>query len=128
MAPNLVDLVRQQKALARRNQTVRNGVFFVGVLAGLIVATAWFLLDPVAGPKPQAKFLIGAASGAMLGAFALVVHESSLFPNKAACPTCGHSWEIQEGRGVPAMAKMPNWDKCPGCGILMNEALLKDEL
>jgi len=128
MTSNLVVLVRQQKALARRNQTVRNSVLFLGLLAGLVVAIAWFVLDPVEGPKPQTKFLIGIASGAMLGAFVLAVHESSLSPNKAACPTCGHSWEIQEGRGVQAMAKMPNWDKCPGCGIPMNEVLLEKRL
>ena len=128
MTSNLVTLVRQQKALARRNQTVRNGVFLLGVLAGLVVAIVWFALAPVEGPKPQTKFLIGIALGAMLGVFVLGVHDSSLFPNKAACPTCGHSWEIQEGRGVPVMAQMPNWDKCPGCGMLMNEVLLEKRL
>lgn len=38
---------------------------------------------------------------------------------QAACPRCGHSWEIKEGLGVKPQEQMPNWDSCPGSGAPM---------
>src|SRR5476649_1803168 len=116
MNPDFATQVRQQKALARRNQTKRNQVWLVGVLFGVATSGAWFLLSPTEGPSPQAKFVIGVIVGSLFAALYLVTQQSSLFPKEAACPVCGHSWEIKEGRFVPPQAQMPNWDKCPGCG------------
>ena len=128
MNTDLVTLVRQQKDLARRNQTVRNGTFLLGILIGLAASVVWLVLVPTEGPRNQNKILIGVVGGALLGSLLLVTCEAALFRLKASCPNCGHSWEIKEGRTVPAMAQMPNWDKCPGCGLRMNEVLLAKHL
>lgn len=121
---DLVILVSQQKALARRNRNVRNAVVLLGILLGLLASFAWLMLAPADGFRPEIKLIAGVAGGGLLGYFLLSTHETTLFPQKAACPNCGHNWEIKEGDYVPIKEKMPTWDRCPGCGSLMNEALL----
>lgn len=118
MNQDLVEAVRQQKRLARRNQSV-------GRLVTLAGALAWVLPAPAdAKPKLVTALLFGSVAGTAIGLFVLHMHHAALFPCKAACPACGHDWEIKEGRAVLPMERMPNWDKCPGCGLLMNERLL----
>ncbi|WP_394788279.1 hypothetical protein [Rhodoferax sp.] len=124
MLPDIVTLVRQQKALARRNQTVRNVILLVTVALCVGLSLAWMALAPTDGITPSIKILIGIVAGCMLAELVRNTHASTLFPKDAACPACGHNWEIKEGRTVPQKERMPTWDRCPGCGILMNEAVL----
>jgi Zn finger protein HypA/HybF involved in hydrogenase expression len=121
---DLVALVSQQKALARRNRNVRNGIILVCVLLGLLVSFAWLIFSPTDSFRPEIKLIAGITAGGLLGYFFIFTHDAKLFPQKAACPTCGHNWEIVEGDHVPLKEKMASWDRCPGCGSLMNEVLL----
>lgn len=116
----LVARVREQKLLARRNRTVRNLVLLLGVLTGLAPALVWLMVFPA----DKVMFMAGVAGGCLLGFLMLAKFDARLFPRKAACPTCGHDWEIREGNHVSPKEKMLDWDRCPGCGTLMNEVLL----
>lgn len=126
--PELVTLVRGQKVLARRNRSVRNGMLLLGLATGLTAAAGWLLLAPESGPEPFWKLLLGGLAGMSSSYGALAILRNRLFPHEAACPRCGLSWEIEEGGHVPPMDQMPNWDRCPGCGTLMNETLLARHL
>jgi uncharacterized membrane protein YeaQ/YmgE (transglycosylase-associated protein family) len=122
--PSFIALVNQQKSLAKRNRTVRNTILFLGILLGLLAAFAWLMLSPTDNIGPQTKFIAGIAGGAIFGFLLLSTFAKTLFPKNAACPRCSLNWEIKEGRHVLPKEKMTNWDKCPGCGSPMNEALL----
>lgn len=126
-ASRLLRSVREQKALARRNRDVRNAIFLGGVLLGAAAGLIWSFHMAKDGVL-RMGWVVGVAAGWGLGALVLSVHRQAIFPRAAACPTCGHSWEIKEGRTVPPSEYMPGWDRCPGCQQLMNETLLAKAL
>ena len=122
-----VELARRivaQKALARKNQTRRNRIRLVGLLLGIAPAILWFLLAPDSAPEAGLKLLIGLVGGQMLAEIVMARRAAALFPERARCPECGHDWEIREGSHVPLNEVMPNWDNCPGCGLLMSDLAL----
>lgn len=122
-----VELARrivEQKKLARKNQTRRNRIRLSGLLLGIAPAILWFLLAPDSAPEPGVKLLIGLVSGHLLAEIVMALRASRLFPEPARCPACGHDWEIREGSHVPLSEVMPNWDNCPGCGLLMSDLAL----
>lgn len=123
MNADLAEQVRQQKALARRNESIYAWVLFVGLLCGGIAYAAWFALDPDDGKPPVIWTFVCIAIAVMLAGLPLVKLHARLFPRKAACPVCGHDWEIKQGKFVPVNEQMLAWDHCPGCGLLMNEEL-----
>lgn len=120
-----VELARRivaQKALARKNQTRRNRIRLVGLLLGTALGAVWFLAAPLSSSKPGSEFVIAAVGGFILTDILIQLRASTLFPERARCPCCGHDWEIREGR-VMAL-EMPTWDKCPGCGLLISDLSL----
>ena len=125
---DLPDRVREQKALARRNQTVRNLVLLVGVLVGLPAGGVWAAMTSAHDVSLHTSLLVGVFAGATLAGALAAWRSTWLFPRLAACPSCNHSWEIREERTVPPAQRMPNWDHCPSCGLLMNETLLEAKL
>lgn len=128
VSPELASRILDQKALARRNQSARNLHVLVGTLLGLLGTLVWLLLWPDQAPSPIASLLLGVGAGA-LGGFGLVFRPGGLASAaKAACPSCGLGWEIKESRTSPPRQVMTNWDKCPGCGCCMNDALLRATL
>ncbi|MBB2776094.1 UNVERIFIED_ORG: hypothetical protein HNP28_001399 [Comamonas terrigena] len=122
---DIANMALEAKALARRNNSRRNLVLLGGIVAGVSVAALWFLYSPLSLPQPKTKFFIGVVLGVFAALFVLFWRQRYYFPNDAKCPACGHSWEIKEGRGVPLSERMEYWDKCPGCGLLMSDELLK---
>ncbi len=123
--PEIADMALEAKALARRNNSRRNLVLLVGILAGVSVAALWFVYSPLSSPQPKTKFLIGVVLGILAASVVLFWRQRYYYPKDAKCPACGYSWEIKEGRSVPFSERMEYWDKCPGCGLLMSDELLK---
>lgn len=112
------------KALARKNRSLRNRVGLIGALAGLGIAILWIITAPTGSLDPGTRFALCTGGGYALARLFLERHAKQWIPEKAQCPTCGYDWEILEGDGVPVDKCMENWDKCPGCGTLMNDLVL----
>lgn len=119
MPPSPLSPVQAQKQIALRNRTVRNRVWLAGVLAGVLGGAIWLIVAPDSGAKPQDKLAFGLVGGLAAAAGVQVAARRRLFPNQARCPTCGHDWEIPEGRSVRPDQQMPHWSRCPGCGTDM---------
>jgi hypothetical protein len=124
----LILAVREQKALAYRNRSVRYRVLFLSFAVGGLVFVASYHFSPQ--PFEALKIRLVGCLAIALPLYWLIfyVFGNRLEARRAACPQCARSWEIKEGRGVPSSENMINWDKCPGCGILMTEALLRRQL
>jgi hypothetical protein len=125
MDQDLVARIRQQKELARRNRSMRNWLLFAGVLIGTLLAIGWFVLLPQGLPLPITKLIIGVGLGTLFGYWLIFRLRHRIFPAFAGCPQCGYSWEIKEGRSARPQDQMQTWDRCPGCGLLMSEALIE---
>jgi len=119
--PELAKAAIEQKKLARANDSQRNlSMLFVSVVVFAVFAAAgWFSGGDLASLQRWAVpgVLIGSVVGALVAA--------SLRRAKAACPACHHNWEIKGGRATPPQDQMENWDKCPGCGLLMADWALQ---
>jgi ribosomal protein S27AE len=124
----LIASVREQKALAQRNRSIRNWVFLSALLTSGLVFAIWYVISPTTDKELKLRVIGCFAGGGLLHYLTISLQERILTPKGAACPRCGYSWEIKEGRGVHASEVMTNWDKCPGCGLLMTEALLAKSL
>jgi hypothetical protein len=127
MDQNLVARIRQQKELAYRNRSKRNWLLLAGVLVGTFLAVGWFVILPQGLPPPITKLVIGVGLGTVFGIWLMFRLQHRVFPASATCPQCGYSWEIKEGRSARPQDRMPNWDRCPGCGLLMSEALIGND-
>jgi len=124
ISPSVARNALKAKALACKNRTRRNLVLLSGVAFGVALAAIYFAIASTAD----------AGFGGLLVAIAIGVAASGVFlfkfperitPMLANCPSCGHSWEIKEGRSVPYAERMPYWDKCPGCSLPMRTELLQ---
>jgi len=124
----LIQSVREQKALAHRNRSVKNWGLLVSFLVGGLGWGIWHFISPAPSQLLKIRFPICIAISCVGYYIWLAQYGKALIPREAACPQCGQCWEIKEGRGVPPSEVMTNWDKCPGCGILMTELLLKRKL
>ena len=124
----LVQAVKAQKALARRNLAVKYWVLLALFLLGVLVWFIWYYVSPV--PFKTGKFRAAICLFVCLGCYVILfaLCRKLLIPTEAACPQCGYGWEIKEGRYVPSAEVMTNWDRCPGCGNLMTEVLLRKHL
>lgn len=113
------------KRQARRDNTALHCVELAGLLAGVGIAGVWIVLDPSASALVDARriALLGVA-GLVVAAFWGARRASRNGARAPACPRCGHDWTIREGKGVPMAEQMLTWDRCPGCGALMNDDLL----
>jgi len=112
------------KRLAQRNQTRRNLVLLAGVLVAVLSAITYVVLTR--NPQIGGGALVAAvAIGSIAGSLSLWRFSAIITRQEASCPSCGHSWEIKEGRSVPYAEHMLSWDKCPGCALPMRTALLE---
>ncbi len=123
LTPSLARAALQAKALARRNQTARNVVLLVAVLAGLAAGAIFLLFVPNADYY-ETVFLVSTLIGSLAG-WAVLQKNRTFTPRQAACPCCGYSWEIREGEHVALAERMPNWDSCPGCALPMSTETLE---
>jgi hypothetical protein len=112
------------KRLAKKNQTRRNLVFLVGIAIALLALVAYIAAAQHTDVGPT-SFVVAVALGSTSAGILLWRFSTRITPVLASCPSCGHSWEIKEGRSVPYAERMPLWDQCPGCGIPMRTALLE---
>lgn len=124
----LIAAVRKQKALAHRNRSAKNWILFISLTLGGLAWGVWYFMSPAPTTTLKGRAGICILASCIGHYFFFAIHGKTIITREAACPQCGHSWEIKEGRGVPPTEIMTNWDKCPGCGILMNEALLRRQL
>jgi len=122
--PGVAKLAVEAKALARRNNSKRNVALFVGFLLGMGIALFWNLYSPIAYLSPKMNLLFGIMIGAFVALLIIVLQEKCDTSEEAVCPVCCHSWKIKEGKGVPIAEQLESWDRCPGCGLLMSDALL----
>jgi hypothetical protein len=120
--------VRKQKAMAYRNRSIRYRVLLLSLGVGGLLFGAWYVVSPAPYEALKIRVVGCGAISLLFDWFAFSVFGDRLKSQSAACPQCAYSWEIKEGRGVPPSENMTNWDKCPGCGILMTEALLRRQL
>jgi len=112
------------KRLAQRNRSKRNLVLLAGALLAVLCVVTYFLVAPTTAVGPGA-IVLAVAFGACAAGLVILRFSARLTPALASCPSCGQSWEIKEGRGVPYAERMPYWDKCPGCGLPMRTELLE---
>lgn len=125
IAPGDASRILEAKSLARRNRSKRNAILLIGYLLGMGGAIIWELLDPSSSPNSSSKIFWGMIVGPGAAFVFLHFFERHYISQLAQCPKCGHSWEIKEGRGIPHTEIMEYWDKCPGCGSLMGDEVLK---
>ena len=105
---------------AHRNRTARNYTYLAGIVLGLVAGCVWLVAFPELGPKqPQYKVFGGFLVGLVCASLVVLIAPRSLFPAFAACPDCGESWEIREGRSVRHEDQMTSWKECPGCKAAM---------
>jgi hypothetical protein len=122
--PSVAAAALAAKQLAQRNSTRRNLVMLAGVVVGVLFFAGYVLLmNGVA--VGAGLFVLAVGLGATVAGAFLLRYSSRLTPDLAACPQCGESWEIREGRSVPYSQRMAYWDKCPGCSLPMRTELLQ---
>lgn len=112
------------KALARRNQSRSNVALLVGTLAGVLMGGVWVVVEPFGGAEPARKVLVSVAAGLLVAIYVHAIRTRRHPPPQAACPACGHDWEIRKAC-EPTWQIMLQWDKCPGCGALMGDEMLE---
>mgnify|MGYP001408445360 CR=1 FL=1 len=111
------------KTLARRNRSRDNWYLLGGLLSAIVVLAAVLFFFPATfddTKKWLIPFLIALGMG--LG---LIFRQLNPATNSPKCPSCAQDWTIREGKSVPLAQQMLTWDKCPGCGALMNDGLLQ---
>lgn len=113
------------KRLARRDNSALHLGQLAGVLAGVGIGAVWIVLDPGANALADVRRIaLMVVVGVVVAAFWGERRASRSVSRAPACPRCGHDWTIREGKGVPVAEQMLTWDRCPGCGALMNDDLL----
>jgi hypothetical protein len=123
-SPPLAKSALAAKRLAESNQTKRNLVFFAGIGMAILAFVAYIVTNERVDVEPN-NFVVAVAIGSVSAGLMLWRFSAYITPSLAACPNCGLSWEIKEGRYVPYSERMPLWDRCPGCGLPMRTALLE---
>ena len=122
-----VEQAKAQKALARRNQRMRGGLL-LAMAAGLLILIVGVQMFQKHDTEPWVSVPLTLLGGAMFW-FALAAQNKGwLTPYNAACPGCGHNWEMPDRRDAPAEQRMPNWAHCPGCKLPMDEDALEAQL
>lgn len=111
------------KALARRNQSRSNEALMAGALVGMLLGWLWSVVEPD-GAEPSRKMLLSVAAGVLAAVYIHAIRTRRKPPPQAACPACGHDWEIRKAC-EPTWEIMLQWDKCPGCGALMGDEMLQ---
>lgn len=126
ITPDIASKTLEAKSLARSNRSKRNVILLIGYLLGIGAAIIWVLVAPNSSPKSVDKIFLGMIVVGPCAAFIFLrFFESRYISTLARCPKCGYNWEIKEGRGVPHTEIMEYWYKCPGCGLLMGDEVLK---
>jgi len=125
IAQDVASKTIEAKSLARSNRSKRNMILLIGYLLGIGAAVIWDFVAPNSSPKSADKVFLGMIVGSGAAFVFLRFFESRYISAQARCPKCGYSWEIKEGRGVPHTEIMEYWYKCPGCGLLMGDEVLK---
>ena len=126
IAPDVASKTLEAKSLARSNRSKRNVILLIGYLLGIGAAIIWELVAPNSSPKSSAeKIFLGMIAGPCAAFVFLHFFEGRYISAFARCPKCGYNWEIKEGKGVPHTEIMEYWYKCPGCGLLMGDEVLK---
>lgn len=125
IAPDVASKTLEAKSLARTNRSKRNAILLIGYLFGIGTAIIWDLIEPHSSPKLAGKIFLGMIVGPCAALVFLRFFQSRFISELARCPKCGYGWEIKEGRGVPHSEIMEYWYKCPGCGLLMGDEVLK---
>lgn len=125
IAPDAASKTLGAKSLARSNRSKRNVILLIGYLIGMGSAIIWDLIAPNSWPKSGQKIFLGMMGGPCAALVFLRFFESRYISALAQCPQCGYDWEIKEGRGISHAEVMEYWHKCPGCGLLMGDEVLK---
>ena len=112
------------KALAYRNRSKRNWIWFGGVLSAIAALLLWLTIAPTSGPELKTKVFICLIGGLFISGITLKVAFHRINSETANCPACGYNWELKEGRFIPLAERMETWDKCPGCGGEMGDFVL----
>lgn len=121
--PDVAKQAVEAKVQARRNNSKRNIAMLIGFLFAIGFALWWYLYSPISSLSPKINFLVGVGIGLGI-ALPIVAASEGYVTEEAKCPVCGFSWKIRDGKGVPIAERMECWDRCPGCGLLMSDALL----
>jgi hypothetical protein len=111
------------KELARNNRSRQNLYVLFGLLTGITagIGIAIFLPGFLEEERNWIVPLL-AASGISIGFILQAFNPSVALPS---CPNCSYDWTIREGKSVPISQQMLTWDRCPGCGAIMNDELLQ---
>ncbi len=111
------------KTLARKNRSRDNLYVLGGLLSAIVVLAGILFFFPVTFDDTK-NWLIPVliALGMGLGLMLRQLNPATYSPK---CPSCAQDWTIREGKTVPLAQQMLTWDKCPGCGAIMNDGLLQ---
>lgn len=126
MSPHIQQRVRTAQALAQANRHRRNMTLLTGVLVGLASAFVAVGLGVGSGFDLQTTVEISVALGIFLACLHIYWRSNRQGASLAACPVCGHDWEIKEGRGVQTKDVMTHWKHCQGCNTPMGDPEAED--
>jgi len=111
------------KALARKNRSLDNWYLLGGLLTAVASGAGVLFLSPNIFDEGKNWLVpILVVAGVCLGLFLRAINPSAELPK---CPSCAQDWTIREGKSVPLSQQMLTWDRCPGCGAIMNDGLLQ---
>jgi hypothetical protein len=111
------------KALARKNNSLDHWYLLGGLLTATAAGAGTLFFFPITFDEVKTWLIpVFGVSGIGLGLLLRAIHPAVQLPE---CPSCAQDWTIREGKSVPIAQQMLTWDKCPGCGALMNDGLLQ---
>lgn len=111
------------KQLARSNRTKQNIFLLLGLLMGVAAGVFITIFFPDFLREERKWIVPVLMTGSIgIGLILQVVNPSVAVPR---CPSCSFDWTIREGKSVPISQQMLTWDRCPGCGAIMNDQLLQ---
>lgn len=111
------------KSLARKNRSRDNLYLLGGLLSAIVVLAVVLFFFPVTFDDAK-KWLIPVLIALGMG-LGLILRQLKPATQSPQCPSCAQDWTIREGKTVPLSQQMLTWDKCPGCGAIMNDGLLR---
>jgi hypothetical protein len=111
------------KALARKNRSLNNWYQLGGLLTAVAAGAGVLIFFPIIFDEARNWLvLVLVIAGVSLGLCMRAINPSA---ELSKCPYCAQDWTIREGKSVPLSKQMLTWDRCPGCGAIMNDGLLQ---
>lgn len=113
----LLRKIIEAKDQARRNETRRNLIRLVVVVAATLIYTGWSLQTTATNEDLYRIFLPVIPVALVIADLGMWLLNATVFPVHAECPGCGHSWETKSFGRVVSNRLLANLECCPGCNL-----------